>query len=82
MVPCNLPDVAPAAPSATAPQAAGLARWRHALREPLNAILAAAEVMEAAPPGSDAATEARRIVARQARQLAWVISALPAGDGD
>ena len=69
-------------PAATGSQAAGLAGWRHALRGPLNAILAAAAVMESAPPGSDAAAEARRIVARQARQLAWVISELPAGDGD
>ena len=55
-----------------------LARWRHALREPLNALLAAAQVLESAAPGSAAAVEARRIIARQARNLAWVVSELPA----
>jgi len=82
MDPRTPPAIVSTAASATAPHSTGLGRWRHALREPLNAILAAAEVMEAAPPGSEAAIEARRIVARQARQLAWVISELPAGDGD
>ncbi|MFD0666914.1 hypothetical protein ACT80S_04280 [Ramlibacter sp. MAHUQ-53] len=58
-----------------------LARWRHALRGPLGALLAAAEVLQAAPPHSAAAGEARRVIARQARRLAWMISA-PPGEAD
>lgn len=55
-----------------------LVQWRHALRNPLNAILAAAQVLEAAPADSPQAAQARGIIARQARQLAWLISAIPA----
>ena len=55
-----------------------LAQWRHALRSPLNAILAAAQVLEAAPADSAQAELARDIIARQARQLAWLISDIPA----
>jgi signal transduction histidine kinase len=51
-----------------------LARWRHALRSPLNAILTAAAVLETCPADSAAAVEARRIIARQTRNLAWLIS--------
>lgn len=57
--------------------AAFLARWRHALREPLHALLAAAQVLESADPGSEVAREARGVIARQARNLAWVVSELP-----
>ncbi len=54
-----------------------LVQWRHALRSPLNALLAAAQVLEAAPADSVEAAQARGIIARQARQLAWLISAIP-----
>jgi len=54
-----------------------LVQWRHALRTPLNAILAAAQVLEAAPADSAEAAQARGIIARQARQLAWLISDMP-----
>lgn len=54
-----------------------LARWRHAMRGPLNALLAATGVLERAPEGSEAAREARHVIARQARTLAWVISERP-----
>ena len=57
-----------------------IARWRHALRSPLNALLTATAVLEAAPPESQAAVDARRIIARQARNLAWLISDLPDHD--
>lgn len=71
----------PTPAAARALQDQAMARWRHALRTPLNALLAAAQVLETVPPHSAVAAEARRIVARQARQLAWVISALP-GEGE
>ena len=54
-----------------------LAQWRHALRGPLNALLAAAQVLEAAPAGSEEAAQARDIIRRQARQLAWLVSDIP-----
>lgn len=54
-----------------------LVQWRHALRSPLNALLAAAQVLDAAPADSAEAAQARGIIARQARQLAWLISAIP-----
>lgn len=57
-----------------------IARWRHALRSPLNAILTATAVLEATPADSPASAEARRVIARQARNLAWLISDLPGGD--
>lgn len=57
-----------------------LERWRHALRSPLNALLAAAEVLACVPADSPAAAEARGVIARQARTLAWLISDIPAGD--
>lgn len=55
-----------------------LAQWRHALRTPLNAILTAAQVLESAPADSLQAVLARGIIVRQARQLAWLISDIPA----
>lgn len=54
-----------------------LAQWRHALRGPLNALMAAAQVLEAAPAGSEEAAQARDIIRRQARQLAWLVSDIP-----
>ena len=57
-----------------------LARWRHALRSPLNAILTATAVLETCPADSAAAIEARRIIARQTRNLAWLISDMPGED--
>lgn len=57
-----------------------LARWRHALRNPLNALLAATEVLARVPADSPAAADARGIIARQARTLAWLISDIPPGD--
>jgi signal transduction histidine kinase len=54
-----------------------LAHWRHALRNPLNAILTATAVLESSPADSDAAIQARHIIARQTRNLAWLISDMP-----
>ncbi len=54
-----------------------LVQWRHALRTPLNAILAAVQVLEATPADSAQAAQARAIIARQARQLAWLLSDMP-----
>ncbi len=60
-----------------APGPEGLARWRHALRSPLHAILAATAVLESCPADSQAAVEARRVIARQTRNLAWLIGDSP-----
>lgn len=76
------PSITSALPpgASDAPDAQSLARWRHALRSPLNAILMATAVLESSPADSEAAVEARRIIARQTRNLAWLVSDLP-GDG-
>ncbi len=66
-----------AAPAREALRDEFLTHWRHALRGPLNALLAAAQVLEAAPDGSAQAAQARGIIARQVRQLAWLISDMP-----
>jgi len=47
------------------------------MRNPLNAILTATAVLESCPPDSAAAVEARRVIARQTRNLAWLVSDLP-----
>ncbi len=70
----HTPDDTPPPQTGPAPAPSSLARWRHALRNPLNAILTAAAVLETCPPDSAAAVEARRIIARQTRNLAWLIS--------
>jgi len=67
-------------PDETRSRDAAVARWCHALRSPLNALLTATAVLEAAPPDSRDSAEARRIIARQARNLAWLISDLPGRD--
>ncbi len=69
----HIPDDASPLPTGPAPSAS-LARWRHALRSPLNAILTATAVLEISPADSAAAVQARRIIARQTRNLAWIIS--------
>ena len=46
-----------------------LARLSHELRDSLNAIGAAADVLEIEDPASDTAAEARKIIARQTRGL-------------
>jgi len=48
----------------------------HELRNPLGAISAAIDVLEAAEPGSGSAAEARAIIARQTRNLAHMMSDL------
>jgi hypothetical protein len=50
-----------------------LAMLGHELRNPLGAISAATDVLEAAPPASESADEARTIVARQTRNLAHLV---------
>lgn len=62
------------------PHGPSLAGWRHTLRSPLNAILTATAVLEVCPADSVAAIEARRIIARQTRNLAWLISEMPGDD--
>jgi signal transduction histidine kinase len=47
-----------------------LARLEHELRDSLNAIATAADVLETEDPASATAAEARSIIARQTRQLA------------
>lgn len=64
-------------PAAQEPPQDFLAQWRHAMREPLNALMAAVAVLDSVPEGSEAARDARRVIARQARTLAWVISERP-----
>ncbi|TFY97682.1 hypothetical protein [Ramlibacter humi] len=46
-----------------------LARLDHDLRNRLGTLSVAADVLEAMPPGSAAAGEAREVIARQARIL-------------
>lgn len=70
----------PHLPHAPEPQEDAFDHWRHALRSPLNALLVATAVLEAAPPGSQVASQALRIIARQARHLAWLITDTPAKD--
>ncbi|MVQ32183.1 ATP-binding protein [Ramlibacter pinisoli] len=53
-----------------------LAMLGHELRNPLGAISAAADVLEAAPPASNSAGEARAIIGRQARNLAHMVHEL------
>ncbi|HYE71457.1 MAG TPA: ATP-binding protein [Aquabacterium sp.] len=48
----------------------------HELRNPLGAISAAVDVLEAAPPGSQSAAEARGIIARQTRNMAHMMNDL------
>jgi PAS domain S-box-containing protein len=48
----------------------------HELRNPLGAISAAADVLDAAEPGSPNATEARAIIGRQTRNLAHMMNDL------
>ena len=48
----------------------------HELRNPLGAISAAIDVLDAAEPGSESAAEARAIIARQTRNLAHMMSDL------
>lgn len=67
----------PSAPAGCAPGPESLARWRHALRNPLHAILTATAVLESCPADSQAAVEARRVIARQTRNLAWLIGDSP-----
>jgi signal transduction histidine kinase len=50
-----------------------LAMLGHELRNPLGAISAATDVLEAAPAASESAAEARTIVARQTRNLAHLV---------
>jgi signal transduction histidine kinase len=50
-----------------------LAMLGHELRNPLGALSAATDVLEAAPPTSDSADEARTIIARQTRNLAHLV---------
>lgn len=73
----NLPCPPVAIPEEDA-RDAFLAQWRHALRTPLNALLCAVQVLEAFPADSAQAEQARGVIARQARQLAWLISDIPA----
>ncbi|MEY4713458.1 MAG: hypothetical protein RIS88_2908 [Pseudomonadota bacterium] len=73
------PDL-PTTPTARVPPGPSLAGWRHTLRSPLNAILTATAVLEVCPADSVAAIEARRIIARQTRNLAWLISEMPGDD--
>lgn len=53
-----------------------LALLGHELRNPLNAVATAAEVMKIAPPGSEAAREARSAIGRQTRHFAKVLDDL------
>jgi signal transduction histidine kinase len=48
----------------------------HELRNPLGAICAAVDVLDAAPPGSPGAADARAIIARQSRNLAHMMNDL------
>jgi signal transduction histidine kinase len=48
----------------------------HELRNPLGAIAAAVDVLDAAVPGSPSAAEARAIIARQTRNLAHMMNDL------
>src|SRR5689334_5100822 len=52
-------------------------KWlNHELRTPLTALSAAAQVLEAAEPGSADAAEARAIILRQTQQLTRVVNEL------
>ena len=53
-----------------------LAMLGHELRNPLNAIVTAVEVLHRAEPGSDLATSARAVIARQTRKLAAMVDEL------
>jgi signal transduction histidine kinase len=48
----------------------------HELRNPLGAICAAVDVLDAAPPGGSGAADARAIIARQSRNLAHMMNDL------
>lgn len=65
-----------AAESASRAKDEFLSMLGHELRNPLGAISAAVDVMQAAEPGSATSTEARSIVARQARNLAHMMEDL------
>lgn len=53
-----------------------LAMLGHELRNPLNAIVTAVEVLRRADPGSELAASARAVVARQTRKLAAMVDEL------
>ena len=51
-----------------------MALLSHEVRTPLGALLAASDVLEAVPPGSNDDAEARAVIGRQSRRLVRVLN--------
>lgn len=65
------------APAASTSIEAMLSMLGHELRNPLNAILTAAELLRRLAPGAAQAENARQIIVRQAQQIVRLLDVLP-----